>query len=87
MNEKIERFKDIPQLKREIIAYLFENMSRKERDRWFQFKGEFVYENVEYNLECECKWDNQIFSYRNLFIEHKQQVIDVDELVRNGQLQ
>lgn len=83
---KFERMKELPRLKQEIISYLFDFVARKPHSQWWQYKGEFKYEGEEYNLECECKYDNQMFTYRNLFIEHKQQVIDVDDLVRKGLL-
>lgn len=67
-------------LKREIISYLFNQVARRERDRWWTYKGEFKYEGETYNLECECRWDNQVFTYRNMFIEHKQIEIDLSDL-------
>lgn len=81
---KIERTKDMPQLKREIILKLFDFVSRRKHGQWWKYTGEFIYQGTTYNLECECTYDNQIFTYRNLYIEHKQEVIDVDELVRQG---
>lgn len=78
--EKVERFKDIAQLKKDIIRYLFAHMETKARNRWWQFKGNFVYEGMTYNLECECKWDNEVFTYRNMFIEHEQKVIDITDM-------
>lgn len=83
---KFERTKDMPVLKKEIISHLFDYVSRRPFNEWYKYKGEFKYEGKEYNLECECKMDNQMFTYRNLFIEHKQQIIDLDQLVRDGVL-
>lgn len=74
---KFERKKDMCKLKREIMVYLFDYVARKPREQWWQYKGDFLYEGRGYNLECECKLDNQMFSYRNLFIEHKQEIIDL----------
>ena len=83
---KFERIKHMPKLKQEIISYLFDYVARKRPGDWFKYVGEFKYDGVVYNLECECRMDNQMFTYRNLFIEHKQQIIDVDQLVRDGVL-
>lgn len=83
---KFERVKDMPKLKKEIISFLFDIVARKRTNQWFAFKGEFKYEGEVFNLECECKMDNQMFTYKNLFIEHKQQIIDVDQLARDGRL-
>jgi len=83
---KFERVKDMPKLKQEIISYLFDYVARKNDGRWYAYKGVFKYDNHEYNIECECKMDNQMFTYKNLFIEHKQVEIDIDEMVRKGML-
>lgn len=83
-NNKFERIKDVPKLKAEIISYLFDYVSRKPRDQWYSYKGEFKYDGHEYNLECECKWDNQVFTYRNMFIEHKQVEIDIEDMMAKG---
>ena len=83
---KLERLKDMPQLKKEIVSYLFDFVSRKKWGQWWKYKGEFKYEGQSYNLECECMFDNQMFTYRNMFIEHKQIVIDIEELNRTGKL-
>ena len=81
-NQKFERMKAIPKLKQEIISYLFDFVARKPRDQWWQYKGEFKYDGNEYDLECDCKWDNQVFTYRNMHISHKQQIIDVEDVMR-----
>ena len=84
---KFERVKDMPRLKQEIISYLFDFVARKPYGQWWKYKGEFKYEGQEYNLECDCMFDQQMFTYRNLFIEHKQVVIDIDDMVKKGLLQ
>jgi hypothetical protein len=78
---KFESIKDMPQLKKEIIIYLFEFIARKKYDEWWHYAGEFKYDGKEYNLECDVKLDNQVFSYKNLHIEHKQVVLDVDDVL------
>ena len=83
---KFERLKNMPKLKQEIISYLFDYVARKRPGYWFDYKGEFKYDGVTYNLECKCKMDNQMFTYKDLFIEHKQQIIDVDHLAKDGRL-
>jgi hypothetical protein len=83
---KFERVNTMPRLKQEIIGHLFEFLSRKRQGDWYKFKGEFKYDGVEYLIECDCSMDNQMFTYKNLLIEHKQQVIEVDELVKQGLL-
>lgn len=83
---KFERVKDMAPIKREIISYLFDYVCRKKDDRWWKYKGEFKYQGQEYVIECECRMNNQMFSYRNLLIEYKQVVIDVDEMVKKGLL-
>jgi hypothetical protein len=84
---KFERIDDMCALKKEIISYLFDAVSRRMRDTWWTYKGEFQYQGETYNLECDCKWDNILFTYKNLHIEHKQQVIDIDEFVKRGLIQ
>lgn len=84
---KFERTREMCNLKKEIISYLFDQITRKERDRWWTYKGEFQYEGETYNLECDCKWDNILFTYKNLHIEHKQRVIDIEEMVARGLIQ
>lgn len=74
---KFERVKSMPKLKQEIISYLFDFVSRKPHDQWWVYKGEFMYEGNSYLLECDCRMDNQVFTYRNLHIEHKQEVVDL----------
>lgn len=86
-HNKLSSFKEEPLLKKEIIVYLFDHISRKTYGQWYKYKGEFKYEGQEYNLECECKMDNEIFTYKNLFIEHKQVVIDIDDMVARGLIQ
>lgn len=83
---KFERVKQMCPLKREIVSYLFDFVARKKDGRWWQYKGTFKYEGKEYNLECDCKYDNQLFTYKNLHIEHKQVEIDIDEMVKAGLL-
>jgi len=84
---KFERKHEMCQLKKEIISYLYDQMLRKERDRWWTYKGEFKYEGETYNLECDCKLDCVMFTYKNLHIEHKQRIIDLEEMVTRGLLQ
>jgi hypothetical protein len=74
----LERIKNMPVIKRQIISYLFDYVSRKKHDTWWRYKGEFQYEGISYDLECDCKYDNQIFTYRNMHIQYKQQVIDLE---------
>ncbi len=62
MEEKLERIKNMPKLKQEIVSYLFEFVSRKPWGQWWKYKGEFIYEGQGYDLECEVKFDNQIFT-------------------------
>jgi hypothetical protein len=84
---KFERSKDMCPLKKEIISYLFDYVARKPRDQWWSYKGEFKYEGKTYNLECDCKYDNQMFTYKNLHIEHKQEVIDIEDMIAKGLIQ
>lgn len=89
MQEKkisFERIQSMPRLKKEIISYLFQKVSRKPNNEWWHFKGEFSYEGRHYDLECDCKCDNEMFTYRNLFIEHKQIVIDITDKTYDNDL-
>jgi hypothetical protein len=81
---KLERIKDMPQLKREIISYLFDFVTRKQWGEWWQYKGEFNYEDKAYELECKVKFDNQMFTYRDLHIEHKQIEVTMEDMVKQG---
>ena len=78
--ETTARLKSMPKLKQELISFLFNFVSRKRRNQWYKFKGEFGYDGTSYILEAEVKMDNQMFTYKNLLIEHKQKVIDIGEL-------
>lgn len=84
--EKFEALDSMPLIKREIISHLFDFVSRKKQNQWWHYKGEFKYDGKEYLLECDCKMDNQNFTYRNLMIEHKQVVIDVNDMIARGLL-
>ncbi len=75
---KFERVKQMPRLKREIISYLFDFVARKETGKWWKYNGTFKYDGQEYDLECECQYDNQMFTYRNMHIQYKQEIIDLD---------
>lgn len=79
--EKLERVINMPKLKAQIINYLFEFVTSKPRNQWWKYKGEFVYENVQYDLECECKWDNEMFTYRHFYIGYKTITLDVEDVL------
>lgn len=83
---KFERIKKLPRIKQEIISYLFDEIARKDRDKWWKYKGNFKFNGKNYNLECECKWDNQMFTYRNMYIEHQQIEIDIEQAIKIGLL-
>jgi NADPH-dependent 2,4-dienoyl-CoA reductase/sulfur reductase-like enzyme len=85
-NIKVDRIKEYPQLKKEIVAYLFSHMSRKPFDKWYHYSGKFEFEGKRYDLECDCKLDRQIFSYKNLHIAHETEIIDIHQLVKDGVL-
>ncbi len=76
---KLERMADVCSLKKAIIIYLFDFISKKKQDVWWKYKGQFEYEGETFNLECECKYDNLIFTYRSLFIEREQVIIDLTD--------
>lgn len=78
---KFERINQMPKLKQEIISYLFDFIARKPQSQWWHYNGTFKFDGKEYNLECDCKFDNQMFTYKNLFIEHKQVVLDVEDVL------
>lgn len=84
---KFERKDQMCRLKKEIVMYLFDQVGQRERDRWWAYKGEFKYEGETYNLECDCKTDGILFTYKNLHIEHKQRVLDIDEMIQKGLIQ
>lgn len=79
--EKLERVSSMPKLKAEIIGYLFDFVTTKSRDQWWKYKGEFQYEGRDYDLECECKWDNEMFTYRNMHIGYKTIILDVEDVL------
>ena len=84
---KLERMKDYPKLKQEIISYLFDWLSKNgKRDEWYKYVGKFEYEGEPYELECECRRDNEVFSYRKLHICRPTQIIDVHDMERRGML-
>jgi hypothetical protein len=85
---KFERSSDMCPLKKEIISYLFDFVAHKPRDQWWRYEGEFKYDRKEYNLSCECKWDNIMFTYRNLEISEKVTIeIDITDMQKAGLLQ
>jgi len=68
-------------LEREIVKRLFNFLKNKRNsDQWWKYKGEFNYDGKDYVLEVDVRMDNQMLTYRNMFIEYKQVVIDLDEL-------
>lgn len=85
MKEKFERLNKYPRLKQEIIFKLFDYLSNKANNRWWSYKGEFIYEDITYDLEVECQIDtlhtSPLFKYRNFFISHKQVVLDIDDVL------
>jgi len=83
----IEKMKDMPQLKQDIVVFLFDKISNLPRDKWHHFECELKYDDIVYDLSCDCSRDETMFSYRNLNISHKQIVIDVDDMMRRGLLE
>jgi hypothetical protein len=81
-----ERLHTMAPLKQEIILHLFDYMVEKKWGVWWKFNGEFRYDGRDYTLECECMMDNKMLSYRHMFIEYKQVVIDLDEMEKAGLL-
>ena len=78
--ERVERIKQMPRLKQEIIGYLFTFVSGKPYDQWYRYKGTFIYQGADYVLECDCKHDRQMFTYKNFHIEYKQKVIELNDI-------
>lgn len=78
---KTEVLAELPQMKKEIIAYLFNEVCKLPRndDAYYKYHGDFEYEGEVYHLSCECKRDAEMFTYRNLAIEHKQKEIIIDD--------
>jgi hypothetical protein len=83
---KVEHIKDMPKLKKEIVVFLFDHVTKRPRNIWHKFECELSYEGKQYNLECDCRWDNEMFSYRDMHISHKQIVIDVHDMEAKGLL-
>ena len=74
-------------LEQEIIRMIFKFLENKRNsDQWWKYKGEFNYDGKDYVLEVEARMDNHMLTYRNMFIEYKQGVIDVDDLAARGLL-
>ena len=83
---KFERIKDMPVIKRQIVKHLFDFLKRKRSDMWWFYNGDFKYEGRDYHLECQCRMDNVMLTFRFMHIEYKQVVIDVDAMNKNGLL-
>lgn len=66
-----------------LFSYL---KDKRDSDRWRYFKGEFRYDKNDYVMECDVRMDNQMLTYRNLHIEHKQVEISVDDMIRQGMI-
>jgi hypothetical protein len=83
---KFERKDEMCPLKKEISMYLFDFTQRKApRDQWIKYEGEFIYDKKKYNLACECRWDNIMFTYRNLEISEQRIIeIDIQDMVKAG---
>jgi hypothetical protein len=82
---KIERIREMPELKKEIIKHLWDYLKNKrDSDRWWKFNGKFIFEGKPYVLEAEVRLDNKFLQYRGMLIEHEQQVIEIDDLVAKG---
>jgi hypothetical protein len=66
---------------------IFKFLERKPNsDQWWHYKGEFNYDGKDYVLEVDARMDNQMLTYRNMFIEFKQVTIDLDEMAARGLL-
>ena len=77
----------MPELKQAIVLKLFDFLKNKlNSDQWWKLNCDFSYAGNMYQLEVEARMDNQMLTYRNMHIEHKQVVIDVDEMNQKGML-
>jgi len=85
--QKIERIDDMPQIKRELIAKLYDFLKNK-RDsyKWWQYKGSFMYEGREYEFECEVRMDNEMLTYRKMHLAYKTIEVDIAEMESRGLL-
>jgi hypothetical protein len=84
---KFERVKDMPKMKADIVSYLFYFICKKPADQWWQYKGEFEYQGIIYDLECECSHDNEAFIYRNMYISYQQKEIYITDAINKGFVQ
>ena len=85
MTEKTERIADMPQIKRELIARMFNFLrDKRDSDDWWKYKGTFVYDSREYEFECEVRMDEAMLTYRKLHLAYKTIEVDITELEARG---
>lgn len=84
----IERLKDMPELKRQLLLDMWETISGKCKvgDDWREYKSEFIYQGKTCIVTCQFKIrsirEKQHLTYRNWAIEQKQIVLDAQDVLR-----
>ena len=72
---KIERTKDMPQIKKALFAMVTKDTANIPNDDiWRNYERSFTYDGKNYNVSLVFKKNDKYFSYRNLEIAHEQEV-------------
>lgn len=84
---KVERINQMDHLKKHLIGKLFTDIQNKPNDgRWRKYFLEFKFQGDRLEFSCEYRLDNIYLEYRKFHVQHKQIIIDVDEMQRHGWL-
>lgn len=89
---KFEKIKEVPLLKRHILLAMWEDVKHvRDDDKWRDYKQEFKFEGKAYVFECQFKIrsikEKLHLTYRHFHIEHKQIILDIDDMVKKGLIQ
>lgn len=84
---KIERVSQMNHLKKHLIGKLWKDVNKKPHDRrWREYYLEFKFEGNRLEFTCEYRLDQTYLEYRKFHVQHKQIIIDIDEMQRKGWL-
>lgn len=82
--QKIERMKEMPEIKREIFKMVFNDTLNIPNDEtWRKYSRDFTHEGKEYTVKLSFMKSGQYFTYRNYELSYKQQIIGVGDVLKN----
>lgn len=80
---KTKRLKSHHELEQAVLKAIYFQVRDLPYDgKWRQFKQDMTYDGIEYTVSSFFKVDNEMFTYKELIITHKQQVITIPQSAR-----